>query len=160
MRVLNFPGWGQDGDIESAFVAVKAAVADLPLPELPRLVGKLAEAQAVAMARLTTPSVTTAQPPAVEGNITVKEAARRLAVSPAYVYKNRALLPFVTTIGRRVTCDARGVERWTGVLSVRDTRCHDGRRATENQETPRADSSAVRGDRPAAFEYSCPNGAR
>ena len=55
-----------------------------------------------------------APPPAplAEGNITVEEAARRLALSPSYLYKNAKALPFVGKVGGAVRCDASGVERW------------------------------------------------
>jgi hypothetical protein len=47
-----------------------------------------------------------------EKNITVAEAARRLGMSPSYIYKNEAALPFVGRIGRRRVCDAAAVERY------------------------------------------------
>lgn len=95
--------------------AVLAGVTDeTPSGDLPRLIGDLEAAKAHAWARLTVPAanVTTGQPP--EENVSAKEAARRLGVSPDYLYKQAKAdrLPFVVHIGRRVLFDARGLDRW------------------------------------------------
>lgn len=88
--------------------------------DLPALVGALAEAQARALARLTTPPATNgnghdaAEPEQnlAEGNISVGESARRLGVSAAYIYKNAKELPFTIRIGRRLVCSARKLGLW------------------------------------------------
>jgi predicted DNA-binding transcriptional regulator AlpA len=85
-------------------------VADTAPEDLPALVGKLAEAQAVAMARLTAPPpASTADAP--EANLDAEEAARRLGMSTDWLYRQKSL-PFRVHIGRRVLYSASGLERW------------------------------------------------
>jgi hypothetical protein len=79
--------------------------------DLPRLIGDLEAAKAAAFLRLTSPAAAT-RPTPTAGNLSVDVAAKRLGVSPAYVYKNAATLPFVVRIGRRVVCDAAALEKW------------------------------------------------
>ena len=55
------------------------AVAEAPSVELPALVGALAQAQALALARLATPHPENREAPTQDGNISAEEAARRLA---------------------------------------------------------------------------------
>ena len=88
------------------------AVAEAPSVELPALVGALAQAQALALARLTTPRPEDQGAEVRDGNISVEEAARRLGVSPSYLYKNAKSLPFVMRIGRRLVCSPSRLERW------------------------------------------------
>jgi excisionase family DNA binding protein len=80
--------------------------------DLPRLIGDLEAAKAAAFVRLTAPAAAAARPVLTAGNVSVEEAAKRLGVSPAYVYKNASTLPFVVRIGRRVLCDSAGLDRW------------------------------------------------
>ena len=47
-----------------------------------------------------------------ERNLSAKEAAARLGVSTAYLYKNAGRFPFALRIGRRLLFSSRGVERW------------------------------------------------
>jgi hypothetical protein len=75
----------------------------------PRLNG--AQEAAKAVPPLTSPAPAT-RPTPTAGNLSVDVAAKRLGVSPAYVYKNAATLPFVVRIGRRVVCDAAALEKW------------------------------------------------
>jgi excisionase family DNA binding protein len=85
---------------------------EAPPSELPALLGVLAQAQAVALARLTQPHPVVASPP--DENVSVEEAARRLGVSDRWLYKNADHLPFVRRIGRRVLCSARALSEWNG----------------------------------------------
>jgi hypothetical protein len=57
------------------------------------------------------PSEQTAHP-VPDHNVSVAEAAQRLAVSPTYIYKHVDMLPFTRRIGRRVTCSSSGLERF------------------------------------------------
>jgi excisionase family DNA binding protein len=85
--------------------ALEAAVAGAEPPELLALAGEL---QGRAWGRLA-PAPSKAE--ATDASITVAEAALRLGVSKDYIYKNKSL-PFVSTIGRRVVCSGRGVEKY------------------------------------------------
>src|SRR6266852_7166890 len=47
-----------------------------------------------------------------ERKLSAKEAAGRLGVSTAYLYKNARRFPFALRIGRRLLFSSRGLERW------------------------------------------------
>lgn len=80
---------------------------DTPPDELPQLVGVLAQAQALALARLTSGRTSTPS-----RNLSASEAAERLGVSVSWLHKNARGLPFALRIGRRLVFDASGLERW------------------------------------------------
>ena len=89
-----------------------AAIVKTAAPEtLPGILGKLAEAEAIVRMRLATPPAINV-PTETETNISVTETARRLGISPSYIYKNAATLPFVIRVGRRVLCSAERFTRW------------------------------------------------
>jgi len=85
---------------------------EAPAADLPAIIGALAQAQALALARLTAPRQVNSSPAVQGGNISAEEAARRLGVSASYIYKNARSLPFTVRIGRRIVCNAGAVERW------------------------------------------------
>jgi predicted DNA-binding transcriptional regulator AlpA len=80
--------------------------------DLPGLVGRLAQAQAVALARLTTPALNQNRPEDVDENLSATEAGERLGMSKEWVYRHADSLPFTVRIGRRVLFSARGLARW------------------------------------------------
>ena len=41
--------------------------------------------------------------------VDIEEAARRLGMSPRYLYRHASKLPFVVRQGRRVTCSSAGI---------------------------------------------------
>ncbi|HXK10819.1 MAG TPA: hypothetical protein VMT70_14305 [Vicinamibacteria bacterium] len=53
--------------------------------------------------------------PALAGRL--REAARRLGVSAAYLYKNAKTLPFTVRIGRRLLCSTAKLTRWSRTRS-------------------------------------------
>jgi hypothetical protein len=79
-----------------------------PNEELPQLLGALAQAQAVALAR-----ITAGRPPESARNLSAREASERLGVSVSWLHKNAARLPFALRIGRRLVFDSARLERWT-----------------------------------------------
>jgi predicted DNA-binding transcriptional regulator AlpA len=92
---------------------LRALVEATALDDLPALAGRLREAELLVEARLRA----AAPPPTssamqADTNISAKEAARRLGVSPSYIYKNAKGLPFVVKIGRRLLCSPSRLERW------------------------------------------------
>jgi excisionase family DNA binding protein len=98
---------------------LRAIVANAAPEALPALIGLLAEAQAAALARLTTPAPTNGNGHAEsDKNISTKEAARRLGVSEDWLYRQKKL-PFRRQIGRRVLFSARDLERWNRSRSGR-----------------------------------------
>lgn len=98
-------------------------VREIPRDQLPSIVGALAGLLAEAQLRLFTVGPqhdlggTTRPDPDV--NISAKEAARRLGVSKAFLYKNAARLPFTVRIGRRVVFASAGLERWRRLRTSR-----------------------------------------
>ena len=94
--------------------SVLAAARALPREELAGFVGILAEAQAVALARLTAPVV---QPPAVEEATTfdVEEAANYVKMSPKWLYRNLSIVPHLR-IGNgtrpRIRFRRRDLDSW------------------------------------------------
>lgn len=77
--------------------------------ELPRLLGDLEEIRATALARLSAPSSPAEQPDEL---IDVAEAARRLGVSPEYLYRNHNRLPFTRHAGRKLLFSSKGIEHF------------------------------------------------
>ncbi len=92
---------------------LRLLVASTDPADLPALAGKLREAELLTEMRLReNPSKDDQKPVEVDGKISAAEAARRLGISKAYIYKNAATLPFVARIGRRVVVSVRGLERY------------------------------------------------
>jgi excisionase family DNA binding protein len=79
----------------------------VPVAELPSLIGKLAEASAVAIARLQSPAPA-AKP--IDELLSVSEAARRLGVSKTYLYHHE--FPFARRVGRKLLFSAHGIQRF------------------------------------------------
>jgi hypothetical protein len=80
----------------------------LPVDSLPQLIGALAEANAVALARLTVPTVAT-QPDRL---LDVTEASRRMHVSPDYLYRHSDKLPFTRRMGTKLLFSSVGLDSY------------------------------------------------
>ena len=91
-------------DLES----VLAQARTLSPEALPRLIGDLAEIQAVALARLAAP----AAPAPPDERIAVREAAHRLGVSPDYLYRHWKKFPFTRREGRKLLFDTAGLDSY------------------------------------------------
>jgi excisionase family DNA binding protein len=76
--------------------------------ELPRLIGELAEINAVATARLTSPTVT-AKPDEL---LDIEETARRMGVSRDYLYRAHRRLPFTRRQGRKLLFSSLGLDSY------------------------------------------------
>ena len=86
-------------------------VLDEAAPEdLPALVAALSAAAASGAARLLKPQDKPRQKP--DENLDVAEAASRLGVSKAWIYRNRQDLPFARRIGSRLLFSSKGLEAW------------------------------------------------
>jgi excisionase family DNA binding protein len=83
-----------------------AQARQLPLEELPRLLGDLEEVRATALARLTSPAPQQ-QPDEL---LDVREASRRLGVSTDYLYRHHRSFPFIRRVGRSLRFSAAGLE--------------------------------------------------
>jgi hypothetical protein len=95
------------GIMRSELQTALNAAKELPAPELPELIGSLAELQAICMARLAAPVPSSRRP---EELLDVQEASRRLGVSTQYLYKNHANLPFSRRIGRKLLFSSTGID--------------------------------------------------
>ena len=86
---------------------VLRAVQSCPVDRLPRVLGMLAEIQETCRARLRAP----AQPAPADELLTVQQAADRLQVSHAYLYKNTSL-PFRRKLGRSLRFSSTGIAEY------------------------------------------------
>ena len=87
--------------------------------ELPRLLGDLEEVRATAVARLVAPAQSPAAPDEL---LEVPEASRRLGVSPGYLYRHHARLPFTRRVGRKLLFSASGIEEYIRPCVLTPTR--------------------------------------
>lgn len=92
---------------------LKEEIGDLAPEQIPAVLGELEELKAKAWAQLLTPngrSRSGIQAP--DELVNVQEAARRLELSPDYLYRHASQLPFTVRIGRRLRFSAQGIERF------------------------------------------------
>jgi excisionase family DNA binding protein len=94
--------------MQSELQFVLLAVTEMPIGELPRLLGQIEEIRVTAMARLTAP----APSPQADELLDVDEAARRLGLSKDYLYRNHASFPFTRRIGRRLLFSRIEIEKY------------------------------------------------
>lgn len=86
-------------------------IRDMPTDKIPAVIAALAAKIGIASAKiLALRSTDNAATP--DENLSAPEAARRLGVSPDYLYRNARKLPFTVRIGRRLLFSARGLDRW------------------------------------------------
>lgn len=84
------------------------AARELPVEELPGLIGQLEMAKATAWARLAMPSNGTHQHDELLG---VQPAAARLGVSTDYLYRHHRQYSFTRRQGRKLLFSALGIEK-------------------------------------------------
>ena len=105
---------GAPRDVLRAVIDAPARVAEIPAADVPQILGALAELQAMLTLRLMTGADGHGSPasPASDSNLGIREAAERLGVSVAYLYRHAGSLPFTVRIGRKLLFSAQGIERW------------------------------------------------
>jgi hypothetical protein len=81
---------------------------EVPPDQLPQFIGELAEVSAVCFARLATPDVEVKP----DESLNVKTAAKRMGISPSYLYKNHARYKFARKEGGRVVFSVNGLENY------------------------------------------------
>jgi hypothetical protein len=86
---------------------VLQAAQELPVEELPCLIGQLEAAKATAWARLTTPNATHPHDQLLD----IETAALRLGVSQDYLYRHHSQYPFTRRQGRKLLFSALGIEQ-------------------------------------------------
>ncbi len=80
---------------------------ELPVEELPDLIGQLEAAKATAWARLIVP----ANGPQHDELLDVEAAAARLGISQDYLYRHHSQYPFTRRQGRKLLFSALGIEK-------------------------------------------------
>lgn len=83
-----------------------SAARTLPVEQLARLIADLEEIRVIALARLTTPAPISK----ADELVGIEEAARRLNMSTAYLYRHHSQLPFARHIGRRLLFSSTGID--------------------------------------------------
>lgn len=104
--------------MRAEFQAVLAALPDIPVEELPRLLGELEEIRATAMMRLAAP----AQPKTADQLLDVAQAADRLGMSTDYVYRHADELPFTRRNGRALRFSSLGIDKYLRQLDSKAAR--------------------------------------
>jgi predicted DNA-binding transcriptional regulator AlpA len=87
-----------------------AAVATLPVEELPAVLAQLAALQSAVAARL---ADRPPPPPSSDETVDVDSAARLLGMSPSWLYRHAKQLPFTRRVGRRaLRFSVAGIQRY------------------------------------------------
>jgi len=98
---------------------VLRAARELPVEQLPRLLGELEECRCTAIARLTVSAPAQSQSDEL---LDVEEAARRLGLSKDYLYRHRKDFPFTRRVGRKLLFSAMGIEYYIKQRSPLDSK--------------------------------------
>lgn len=85
------------------------AAGSVPSADLPQLIGGLAQANAVAFSRLS-PTPSAASEP--DQLLNIEQAAARLNLSPAYLYRHSGQLPFTIRQGRKLLFSTAGITKY------------------------------------------------
>lgn len=101
-----------DHEVVAPLPAVEAVDA-LASETLPGFLAQLAALQARVAARIASPFLTREAPREQDMLLTVKQAAARLGVSPDWLYRRAATLPFTRPLSpRALRFSATGIDRW------------------------------------------------
>lgn len=104
-----------DGCREQGSLLPAVEAVDTLAPEaLPAFLAQLAALQARVAARIASAPFTTRETPRERDTLlTVKQAAARLSVSPDWLYRRAATLPFTRSLSpRALRFSATGIDRW------------------------------------------------
>ena len=93
-------------ELERVLMAAK----ELPIDELPHLLGELEEIRATALARMTAPA--SVQPQQHDELLDTGETAHRLGISKDFLYRNHRRFSFTRRVGRRLLFSSLGIERY------------------------------------------------
>ncbi len=90
-----------------------AALDELPVDQLPELIGALETAKARAWVRLTAPAPGSPSAAEHDETVDVDDAARLLGMSPGWLYRNARRLPFTRRVGpRALRFSVAGIRRY------------------------------------------------
>lgn len=103
----------QDRASLSLLLADPSRVAEVPADLLPAVLAQCAALQSTLLARLLMERPEQCGPSdGGDSLLDVTEAAKRLMVSPDYLYRNAKRLPFTVRFGRRLRFSVRGLDRY------------------------------------------------
>jgi predicted DNA-binding transcriptional regulator AlpA len=100
--------------MRSELELILSAARTLAPEELPRLLGDLEEVRTTALARLGS----IGSPRAPDALLNVDQAAKRLGVSAAYLYRNHRRFPFVRRMGRNLRFSSVGIDEYIRRISI------------------------------------------
>jgi predicted DNA-binding transcriptional regulator AlpA len=107
------------GTMRNELQTVLMAARELPVGDLPRLMGELEEIRCTAMARLTAPAPAQSQ---ADELLSAVEAAHRLGISQDYLYRHHRGFPFTRRVGRKLLFSALGIEKYIKQQSPLDSK--------------------------------------
>ena len=81
---------------------------ELPVDQLPRLIGDLEEIRCTAMARLTA----SAPQPQADELLDIQAASKRLGLSRDYLYRHHQQFPFTRRMGRKLLFSSLGIDEF------------------------------------------------
>jgi hypothetical protein len=100
-------GIGENAVMQPELQTVLMRVKEIPVEDLPRLLGDLEEIRCTAMARLAAPAPVASQSDEL---LDVDGAARRLGISKDYLYRHHARFPFTRRMGKRLLFSSFGID--------------------------------------------------
>lgn len=106
-------------ELAGALLTLDKAASTVDLQDLPELIGRLVSVEERVRLRLRHGLRGADADASSDENLSAVDAARRLGVSPDWLYRNVRRLPFALKIGRRVVFSSNGLERWNGQRKVR-----------------------------------------
>lgn len=95
-------------------------VNEIPIDDLPTLLGELEQVRYTAIARLIEP--TNPSPPEPDRLMPVEQAASRLGVSKDFLYRHADEYPFTRRIGSSLRFSSVGIDRFIGADSGVESR--------------------------------------
>lgn len=89
-----------------------SALGELPISELPVLLGELELACATLKLRMLKAQPHIERQEAHEENVSVSVGAKRLGTSTKFIYRHKDRLPFVRREGRKVLCNSKELDAY------------------------------------------------
>lgn len=102
--------WTGLKELTPAWQEIETAARVVPPEALPQFLANLEKVRLIAFCRLVAPVPT----PERDELVGIEEAARRLGMSTAYLYRHHAQLPFARHIGRKLLFSSAGIDRFIG----------------------------------------------
>lgn len=104
-----------ENGLAHAIQALGQAVASVPLPDLPRLIGDLECLKATADLRMRTGTQSASPAPTAAGEVrylTVKEVAERFHVMPKWLYRHKKQMPYSQPSRKVLLFPEQAITKW------------------------------------------------